>query len=133
MSTALPGTTDRPMSTTEQQPGQKSFRERSLHLRCYAVGKGDRVYAHCIDLHLAVIRPTLEEAIAELQSMIESYLSVVVQQGCPRHLLYRRSGLSHRTRYYAIMLLARACRLIDRKQESRLSTRVIDKHFLCPA
>ena len=79
-------------------------------VRCYAVGRGDRVYAHCIDLHLAVIRPTVKEAIAELDSMIASYLHVVVNLACPRHLLYGRSGWLHKLRYYVIVSRRVLCR-----------------------
>jgi len=54
--------------------------------------------AECIDLNLAVFRPTPEGAIAELKQAMRGYLELALG-GCPAELIPRRSPLSHRLRF----------------------------------
>lgn len=98
---------------------------RVLTVRCYVRPSGERFYAHCIDLCLSVGRDTLRDAIQELDAMIDSYLAVVNEQGCPRHLLYRRSPLPRRLEYYGIKVMLR----ILRPELQRLSRRFGPEEF----
>jgi len=127
-----------PEATTDgetEQGSRKTDTELScinLTLRNYMFKQGELYYAHCIDLDLGVLRPTREEAIGELHAMIESYLDEVIELGCPRHLLYRRSGLVHRLRYHWASAVCGLRHLLRRSPSADPYVKIESKQLYCP-
>jgi hypothetical protein len=82
-----------------------------LVVRCFAVPHKDGVIARCIDLDLAVIRPTLAEARRELEHQISGYVKAVATRGWP---IRRPASASVYALYLTVVALHRFWLLSDR-------------------
>ena len=88
--------------TKIQRDGDK-FR---ITVRCFALPHGDQVMAKCIDLDLAVVRPTVADARRELRNQITSYLATVGARGWA-DMLSRPAPLSDRVLFNTLWTLHR--------------------------
>ena len=80
--------------------------DNRLALRCIALREGALYKAVCIDLGLYVQRSTLQEAMAELETLIQSYVQDAAEVGIPREELLRPIPKAERLRLYAKLFRA---------------------------
>lgn len=64
-------------------------------------------YAECLDLSLAVSRPTPEAAIRVLQEQVDLHASTVVEEHLPADLLHRPSPRRHWFLYWILVATSR--------------------------
>lgn len=83
--------------------------EKRFTLRCFLYRDQHGLFvAECVDLDLTVKARKQNAAVRELNAAVLGYVKVAVESGADGALIPRRSPLSHRLHYYAVML---ACRL----------------------
>jgi hypothetical protein len=83
--------------------------EKRFTVRCFSYREGSGLFvAECIDLDLAVKARKQNMAVRELRDAVLGYVRVAVESNVDSELIPRRSPLSHRLHYYAVVL---ACRL----------------------
>ncbi len=73
-------------------------------LRCYALQRGDRAFACCLDLALADEAETLDAAVKKLQENITGYLELHARRGASVGSIRRPAPLRYYARYYQCML-----------------------------
>lgn len=77
--------------------------QRQLLFRAMVFQRHGQWYAECLDLSLAVARPTPEAAIEALKQQIELHVSTVMEEPLSRSLLHRPSPWSHWLRYWYLV------------------------------
>lgn len=77
-----------------------------LAVRCIALKDGELCKAVCVDLGLYVQRPTLREAMSELEALIRSYVQDALEAGIPPERLLRPIPKEERARLYAKLFWA---------------------------
>jgi hypothetical protein len=77
-----------------------------IEVRCFAFPHDGQVIARCIDLDLAVVRPTLAQARQELEHQISGYLDAVLSRGW-RDRISRPAPLSVFALYYLVFAVSR--------------------------
>jgi hypothetical protein len=78
--------------------------EKRFTLRCFSYrDKSGLFVAECIDLDLVVKAKKQNISMRELRDAVLGYVKVAVESGTDSELIPRRSPLSHRLHYYAVM------------------------------
>lgn len=85
---------------------QQTQKEEELAVRCIALREGRLFKAVCIDLGLYLERPTLQEAMEELEALIRSYAQDAVDAGISHNKLLRPIPKGERLRLYAKLFRA---------------------------
>jgi hypothetical protein len=102
----MPAATVAPASPAKEKPRQV---EKCFTVRCFFYREKSGLFvAECVDLDLMVKARKQNMAMRELRDAILGYVRVAVESGTDSELIPRRSPLSHRLHYYAVVL---ACRL----------------------
>jgi predicted RNA binding protein YcfA (HicA-like mRNA interferase family) len=101
--------------------------DRAVVLRCYAVRRGEEVYAECIDLDIAVTRPTMDEAVKALTDAVFGHVAVAIEHDCVDELIHRPSPLSHRICYRFLVFITKVLNLFG------TSAAVFDQVVPCSA
>jgi len=106
---------------------------KEIVVRSYAIQRrqGD-FYAVCIDLNLAGVRPSMDEAVGELNAQITSYLTTIADMGCPRHLLYRRAPLRQRAFYHILGVVSAILNGFHHSDGPTVSPQVFQESISCP-
>jgi hypothetical protein len=93
--------------------------EKCFPVRCFSYReKTGSFIAECIDLDLMVRAKKQNMAMRELRDAVLGYVKVAVESGTDSELIPRRSPLSHRLHYYAVMCACRF-RLLSCERLSR--------------
>ncbi len=80
--------------------------EQPIVLRNYAYTRRDKkVYAECIDLDIAVVRDSMQEAVEALNDAVVGYLKTAASQGWYEELIPRPSPFRNRLKYHINTLL----------------------------
>ena len=83
--------------------------EKSFTVRCFSYRERSGLFvAECVDLDLIVKARKQNMAMRELRDAVLGYVRVAVESNADSELIPRRSPLTHRLHYYAVVL---ACRL----------------------
>jgi hypothetical protein len=102
----MPAATVAPVSPTGVKPRQV---ETHYTVRCFLYREKSGLFvAECVDLDLMVKARKQNMAMRALRDAVLGYVKVAVESGTDSELIPRRSPLSHRLHYYAVMI---ACRL----------------------
>jgi hypothetical protein len=102
----MPAATAVPVSPTT---AKSRLVEKHFTVRCFLYREKSGLFvAECIDLDLMVKARKQNMAMRELRDAVLGYVKVAVESGTDSELIPRRSPLSHRLHYYAVMF---ACRL----------------------
>jgi hypothetical protein len=80
----------------------------NVTVRCFAVAHEHGVIARCVDLNLAVIRPTADDARRELSKQILLYVRSALEHG---ESLHRPARATVFATYYLLVALHQARRL----------------------
>ncbi len=102
----MPADTLAPASPIVKKPRRV---DKCFTVRCFVYREKSGVFvAECIDLDLTVKARKQNIAMRELRNAVLGYVKVAVESGVDAELIPRRSPLSHRLHYYAVVI---ACHL----------------------
>ena len=96
------------MAQNAEQTVARPLRQGSgqVAVRCIALKDGELCKAVCVDLGLYVQRPTLREAMGELEELIRSYVQDAMEADIPPERLLRPIPKEERARLHAKLFWA---------------------------